>query len=197
MRRLIWAGTIALASVLTILMLNRVAAAQPVATLSGLANTSLVGTPPTYPLSTPPGPLPPSPPPPLPTPGPDAPHTAVTGIPAIRPMRPGADPGTPTFAADDAITYVAQSTFRGPKLVSTTPVVVTGVEFITSKDAEGRLGTTIGLRDTDLVCVVSVTGTFTVSGPHGQAVKAPSTRGYSVFDARTGNLLVEGVAGGN
>jgi hypothetical protein len=53
-------------------------------------------------------------------------------------------------------------------------------------------GESIGLSDDALVCYVEFYGTFRSSGPPGSKPVEHTGTGVQVFDAHTGNLLVEG-----
>jgi hypothetical protein len=69
---------------------------------------------------------------------------------------------------------------------------VANLEFITAKEASGRLaGEPIGLGDNDRVGFATLTGTFVFSGPP-HTKPATFSSAYALFDAKTGNLLMDG-----
>ncbi len=111
--------------------------------------------------------------------------TLPTGVPAIQPHLSG----VPAFTKDDARAYVqAQG-----------QVTIIRVLFVTSYEAcELMEGELVGLPDDALVCYVELRGNVVpFTGPPGSGPPSQSTPPLEqeVFDARTGNLLVEGVEG--
>jgi hypothetical protein len=73
---------------------------------------------------------------------------------------------------------------------------VDSLEFLTSKQASDRLaGEPTGLNDNDRVGFATLTGKFIFSGPPNTK-PATFARAYALFDATTGNLLMDGTLEG-
>lgn len=76
-----------------------------------------------------------------------------------------------------------------------TPRTVQKVEFVPERAVRARFGGEgTGLPDDTLLCLVTVQGTFSVSGPplSGSTPKTVvSHLMFQVFDAHTGNLLMQ------
>jgi hypothetical protein len=106
----------------------------------------------------------------------------VPGIPAI-PPRADAPIGGPAFTAADVNAYLATR----PPAYAVGPAVVNRVEFLPAQQVEAKLGTMSNRPPEHLLCLVTLTGDF------GTIAGVKLTTGYLVFDARTGNLLIEGV----
>jgi hypothetical protein len=124
------------------------------------------------------------------------------GIPAIKPHLnlDAADPAQaslPTFTAADVTAFVLANP---PSTLSNTDRLTAGditVQFMTDAQAGTVLDNiSIGLAATAPVCVVQIRGNFQstfVPGRPPAGYTAPVVPfAYQVFDARNGNLLVEG-----
>jgi hypothetical protein len=101
-------------------------------------------------------------------------------------------PGAPEpFTKSDVANYFAEHNLplnRGPK----TDFQVADLEFLTSKQASDRLaGEQTGLEDDHPVGFATLTGKFVFSGPPN-AKTATFSKAYALFDATTGNLLMDG-----
>ena len=120
-----------------------------------------------------------------------APNLDPVGIAAIRPTAGPQGPSVPAFTADDARAYVAAHPI--PQAQGR-PYSVTRVSFLSSGVVNTQLGVAAGVDDSRLLCVVELHGTFTMpkfpAGPPGPTVSTY----YQLFDARTGNLLLETAA---
>ncbi len=130
----------------------------------------------------------------VPHPAADAPH-GPAGIPAISRRLAATDAATPAFSADDAKAFIEAHGVAGVRFEPTGPATIQSVEFLTERDVHARFGEGTGLPDDTLLCLVTVQGTFTVSGPSvpGQAPRtAIAHMAYQVFDAHTGNRLMQG-----
>jgi hypothetical protein len=69
---------------------------------------------------------------------------------------------------------------------------VADLEFLTAKQASDRLaGEPTGLNDNDRVGFATLTGKFIFSGP-SNTKPATFSSAYALFDAATGNLLMDG-----
>ncbi len=73
---------------------------------------------------------------------------------------------TPAFTAQDATVY-ATTHDVGIKISAIGPVTVVSVQFLSGKDAGTALGRNLPLEDNRLLCVVKLSGTFTIVGPPG------------------------------
>jgi len=132
---------------------------------------------------------PPSPFPAPPTGPPATPNPAGESLPgtaAIVPSIVNAGPNVAAITAQDASAYVvAHPLYQAHG----TPVTVTNVSFMTYRDADAQLHFGLFLAPDRLLCIVQVSGTFTVDGPPGY-VSPASTLAYQVFDAHKGNNLL-------
>jgi len=118
------------------------------------------------------------------------------GAPAITPR---AQPDQKTgawFTEDDVATFFKDRVRSFD--ASEAPVTITKVLFVTSAQASALMqGEFIGRPDSDLLCYVESQGSFLLPAPpfarrEGQQPEFGHTA-ISVFDARTGNLLIAGV----
>lgn len=95
------------------------------------------------------------------------------------------------FTQSDVVTYFASHNLpmnAGAK----GDFQVAKLEFLTSKQASERLaGEPTGLGDNDRVGFVTLTGKFAFTGPPKSKV-ATFRSAYALFDATTGNLLMDG-----
>jgi hypothetical protein len=118
--------------------------------------------------------------------GPDAPPL---GGPAIAPR----SDCTPSFTAQDVLDYENAHPFGAMRVQAVGKPKITKIWFITSAEASGQMqGESTGLFDDALVCYVEFYGTFHVYGPPGSKPGEHTGTAVQVFDAHTGNLLVEG-----
>lgn len=86
------------------------------------------------------------------------------GIPAIAPHL-NVGPNQPTFTEDDVRAHIAAVGIGPGKARPTGPYQVESAVFITSGEARTRLGVRSGQPDTALLCIVTIRGTFTLTGP--------------------------------
>lgn len=131
---------------------------------------------------------PPSPFPAPPTGPPATPNPAgqpLPGTAAIVPSIANAGPNVAAITAQDASAYAVA---HPPSQANGTPVTVTNVSFMTYRDADARFHFGLFLAPDRLLCIVQVSGTFTVDGPSGYT--RASALAYQVFDAHTGNYLL-------
>lgn len=140
--------------------------------------------------------IPPITPPAEPPTYPTRPSQRPTGIPAISPTLQQ----IPAFSKQDVSNYVNTHAMPG-NLAPRANVRV--LQFLCGPVAPtltAILGgpITTGLPDDTLVCFVELQGTFIFAGPavpsadHPQRQQVSFTLGFEVFDATTGNLLIEG-----
>lgn len=107
------------------------------------------------------------------------------GMPAIHPTIAGTDPQTPNFTAADAKTYITSQLPTGSTTRITDALFMTSDELKTRWNFDPQVGTN------RLLCVVQMSGTFTYVAYSG-ATPRTYTVAYKVFDAHTGNLLLQG-----
>lgn len=110
------------------------------------------------------------------------------GISAIPVVKLSTDPAVPSFSDADVRAYFATHTH--PDQVSGgEPETITSIEFLPARVVDERLGGT-GMSPGTLLCMVTLHGNFRVSGPGGR-VSWNSPTGYMVFNALTGNDIME------
>jgi hypothetical protein len=124
-----------------------------------------------------------------------APSMAAVGSPAIRPTSSGGGPDMPAFTVADVQRYAQDHNTRGVGAYSSrTPVTVVRIEFLTESALRARIPGARAVPSTTLVCYVQYGGDFLYyRGAPGSQTAAQSPRSAEVFDARSGNLLMEGV----
>jgi hypothetical protein len=110
------------------------------------------------------------------------------GVPAIHPRTTTANPATPAFTKADVEQYVNNNPM--PRDLAPWHPVIVKVVFATSLQVSTMLGESTGVSDTTLLCYIELQGTFSFSAPDGTPVTYQ--RGFEVFDAHTGNLLMSG-----
>lgn len=112
------------------------------------------------------------------------------GSPAIRPRLVSTGPSVPAFQAADAAQFASTHAMPQNQAVGSQTMVVS-VRFLTSKQVSDLLnGESTGLPDSTLLCFVELQGTFTFGGGMGSMVTYH--RGYEVFDAHSGNIIMAG-----
>lgn len=113
-------------------------------------------------------------------------RTDVPGAPAIRPASTS-DILTPSFTSQDAMTYVTAH----PILEAQgKPVAIGRVQFLTAEQIKAQLRLDTGLDANRLLCIVQMNGLFAIPTYAG-GPQQTSAVFYQVFDAHTGNLLIE------
>lgn len=118
-------------------------------------------------------------------------HYRLDGVPAITSQAASA-PGEPAFTTDDVLDFLRTNPFPYQRKGSEDPVVEL-IEFLTAREAGARIGSTIQVPGDTLVCLVTLRGDFAVFDNPSEPPLHASETGYYVFDATTGNLLVEAV----
>lgn len=121
----------------------------------------------------------------------------LAGLPAIKPRLATTDGASPTFTAEDVRAFIASQSL--PSQVVGSSVTVEQVEFITNRDLRARFHEDTGGPDTRLLCVVTLRGQFAFPLPSVIQRKSGKTHATAtlirqVYDARTGNRLIEGLA---
>lgn len=104
------------------------------------------------------------------------------GVPGIQTSL-GSDK-TPAFTENDVREYFATH----PTMYQRGPATITRIEFLSAKNASARLNQQIDRQDDAIVCIVTLKGTFVVSGPPSAAAVSGSVS-RMIFDGRTGNLI--------
>jgi hypothetical protein len=135
--------------------------------------------------------------PPLPSVPPTYPQQTpqpLQGMPAVTPTRPGQ---IPAFDTEALRTWVTHHPLPGTAPATTMPTVASIDCSLTAVQASKSLdGQSVNVPDGTPVCLVVVMGSFTfadVPPPRGTAVTPTSyPDGFEVFDATTGNLLMDG-----
>lgn len=117
------------------------------------------------------------------------PATRPTGAPAIRLNAANSSAG-PAYGAREVEDYVRArpTTLRDDP---NAPVAIDRIEFLPSASVAARLRASTGRADDETLCLVTLRGAFSAGRP-GLA-RTRSTTAFQVFDARTGNLLMEGL----
>ncbi|SRR5579885_1433563 len=111
------------------------------------------------------------------------------GVPAIHPRTTTADTTTPAFTTTDVEQYVSNNPM--PRNLASWHPVIVNVVFTSSLQVSTMLsGESTSVPDATLLCYVELRGTFSFPAPDGTAVTYQ--RGFEVFDAHTGNLLISG-----
>lgn len=156
--------------------------AQPPTSVPGSATTSS-GTisPPSVTLPT--G-VPTAPSGPLATPNPNG--VPLVGVPAISPTIRTTDASLPAFSVQDATAFVLAH--PNPGYTETGTTAVTSVQFLAHRDVAAQNLTNLGVAPDRLICVVQMTGAFSVMGIPGSTPHI-AHHVYQFFDAKTGNLL--------
>src|SRR5947208_1781223 len=119
------------------------------------------------------------------------------GVAAIQPRITGADASTAAYTEADVRQYLAAHP-AFPTTDGTEPVIAK-VLFIPASQASALMrGESIGRPDTTLVCYVEVHGNLSTSWvhvPEPGLMPGPAHVGVLVFDAQTGNALIQGLTG--
>jgi hypothetical protein len=101
-------------------------------------------------------------------------------------------PGPEPFNKADVATYVQTHRLPRVSLDTSKPLEVESLEFIGAADVPPRLhGALTGLAASERVGFVVMRGAFMASAPRAKEV--PAERGYAVFSASTGNLVMFGI----
>jgi|GEM_PF-2099672 hypothetical protein len=118
-----------------------------------------------------------------------SPSTHVPGMRAIAPHPPqNASATMPVFTIADATAYVSQHVM--PQTLNPTLPKVLKAAFLTDQALHAFVSDDAGLAPNALVCYVQVSGMFTIPTPNGG--QESLRKGFEVFDAHTGNLLMWG-----
>lgn len=127
-----------------------------------------------------------------------SPQPPYGGVPAIPPRYPNTAPQFPSFIADDAAAYVLAHPYFG-RAEASGPIAIARVEFLTSDDLVAKYHVNQSGPPGQLLCIVIVSGTFSVSGPpiaNGDGTTVARATSYqsafAIFDAHSGNILTVG-----
>ena len=115
----------------------------------------------------------------------------IKGRPAIQPRTNVTDPSTPAFTEVDVWQYVLTHPMESKIQTESAGFVIVKVEFLTRLQLGDRADASTYGPDDRLLCLVTLSGTFSVANPIG-APGAPAVlykTVYQVYDAHTGNLL--------
>lgn|GEM_PF-2573149 len=116
----------------------------------------------------------------------------ITGVSAIVPKKQVGVVGAKseagaTFTIQDVLDYVKIHPESDDSHLGT--ATVESVKFLTSSEVGTQFHTHTGLPNNNLVCLVTLKGTFSVGMALGHTRTSDTT--YQVYDAITGNLLLE------
>jgi hypothetical protein len=118
--------------------------------------------------------------------------TIAEGVPALKPHLDTAT-SSPVFAEADITQYVATHPV-GVKIQYTSPVTVAKIKYLTMKEVHSILGSGgTNLPDSEPMCYVLVTGSFSMTSPPPDAVTVTYQKAYELFDAITGNQVQDGL----
>jgi len=107
------------------------------------------------------------------------------GIPAIQPSLQASMTPKPRCTTQDVAAYTA----RHPHPSSVGVTSVENVEFLSGRVLQSRFHWANAYADQRLLCLVSWCGQFTMAARMAKVVMG--THAWQVFDARTGNLLLD------
>lgn len=114
------------------------------------------------------------------------------GVPAIRPESAPVGPTGASFTAADVVAHIANCPVVGTgKLGVRGPLTVEQIEFLPSREVRERLSFETSMPGDTLLCLATLRGAFTVSGPLG-ATPSNYTKAFRVYHAHTGNFLGQG-----
>lgn len=126
----------------------------------------------------------------------EAARSHARGVPAIQPRERATDGMTPAFGVQEVLEYVKARPISD-RASRDAAVTVETVEFLPRRAFPQRYPQLRPLTaDDTLLCVVKLRGTFVMSAPpsirQNTGLRTADTA-HQVFDARTGNLLLEAV----
>ena len=115
------------------------------------------------------------------------------GVPAISPRVGAFSPSQAAFTHDDVMQYVNTHPIPQAHVVKGS-LKVTGVSLLMSQQVSVLLdGESTGVADNTLLCFVEFRGDVVfISGAPGATRPLSFSHVYEVFDAHTGNLLMQG-----
>lgn len=114
----------------------------------------------------------------------------MTGRPAIQPYLDA----IPAFTEDDVRQYVATHSFGGFRFRSIGQPTISKIVYGTRQAVSGELlQNSTRISPDQMVFYVELPGTFPFSGGPAPGKTATYHLGFEIFDAQTGNILVEGV----
>jgi hypothetical protein len=116
--------------------------------------------------------------------------SAQSGIPAIQPSLPHVTALEPRFTVRDVNTY----TIGHPHPSAIGPVQDVAVEFVSGTPLRGWSPWARGISSARLLCLVRWSGTFRIA-PRPGVPDTTGQRAWQVFDAISGNLLLDVVGG--
>ena len=113
------------------------------------------------------------------------------GIPAIQPHLPS----IPSFTEDDVRNYIESHFVASMRIGIQGKPIISQVQFLTNLEVSNFLhGANPGLRDAQIVCFVKLVGNFSFHPPtfgRKGINQIPRDHIYQVYDANTGNLIME------
>ncbi len=126
----------------------------------------------------------------------DNPHSSMpqTGSPAIQPSIPDAGPNSPAFTEEDARRFAQRlSRGMGKIAVEGSAPRIDSIQFLTTKALKRQLvgASTLQTAGDVLLCYVVYSGDFAVYSPLSTHQRLGFRHAMQVFDAHTGNLLMQ------
>lgn len=111
------------------------------------------------------------------------------GVPAVRPQHSPGGPNGAAFA-EEVIAHITANPAAW-EMGADRPPVVEQVEFLLSEEVRERPGFNSFMPADTLLCVATLRGPFTISGPRG-ATPQMCPKALRVYHAHTGNYLGQG-----
>jgi hypothetical protein len=118
----------------------------------------------------------------------NATNKGAVGIPAIKP-RPDLKGLAITFTEQEVKDFVKNNPLSG-RIETRGAINLEMVEFLTGKDISTKFNLSTGQPDNRQLCYVKLTGNFVISDRSGNQITYKYA--YQIFDAETGNLLIQG-----
>lgn len=110
------------------------------------------------------------------------------GLPGLQPSvsAGSASAARSSFTTQEIASYVAAH--PAVKTQGGSPVSVTNVSFLTTREVNSRLNTDLYLPQEQLLCLVQISGNITIGAVASSSGRNINTA-YEIFDAHSGNLL--------
>lgn len=126
----------------------------------------------------------------------NAPKTRA-GVPAVQPSISNASAQTPAITVQDVTQYAVAHPTSG-KIQVTGPITPGTVQFLPAQQVDTQFQTDIGVAPDQLMCMVTLQGTFMLAGPpmrNASGTEEPRIAtfhtSYQIYDAHSGSLLMQ------
>jgi hypothetical protein len=120
--------------------------------------------------------------------------TNQAGSRAITPRVTPTVPGQPTFSEEDVRAFIVANGLDLIRVRAEGPYQIERVTFLPNAQARSQAGIYVGVPDDRTLCLVTVRGTFKLTGPYVPA-QTPTVHTFTtmtlIFDGLTGNQLGE------